>query len=97
MLLQLTFCVTVKVTSAIKGKRKRKQKIDVCYFCHGKYTSQISKHYMAAHLDEQVVQNIVKMEIGSQERKWEMEKLRNKGNYEHNVNVRTFPFNLFSL
>jgi hypothetical protein len=50
------------------------------------YKSKISKHIFAAAWKTRV-RKISKMELRSKERKAELQKLKNEGNFNHNVEV----------
>ncbi|XP_060598400.1 uncharacterized protein LOC132752133 isoform X2 [Ruditapes philippinarum] len=78
--------VNVEHYQSIDGKRNYSKKA-YCYYCKNLYKSKISKHIFAVHAAETRVRKISKMELRSKERKAELQKLKNEGNFNHNVEV----------
>lgn len=70
-----------------KNGKRNYSKTAYCLFCHGKYTSKMSKHLFAVHSNEPKVQEIKKLEISSKRRKKELQRLLNEGNFAHNAKV----------
>jgi len=82
-----SYSVTVTVQKSEKINGKRNLKTDYCLFCSAKYRSNISKHYISIHKDEPKVKNILKLPLKSKERKKQLIKLQNDGNFKHNSEV----------
>ena len=57
-----------------------------CIFC-GASSSDIRKHFFGPHKMEPEVQTILSFSLGSNERKLELQKLQNAGDYKHNTEV----------
>lgn len=77
--------ITVARTKNTKNQRVWDKKI-YCPFCPQKI-SKFAEHIIARHMSEKEVYNISCLEKNSSPRKKEIAKLRDLGNYLHNVNV----------
>ncbi|KAJ8315158.1 hypothetical protein KUTeg_007308 [Tegillarca granosa] len=78
----------VKVESYEKKNGKRNYRtLNFCFYCKNQYNSKISKHLMSVHFNEERVQKISNMPVGSVERKMCLQKLQKEGNYDHNAQV----------
>lgn len=60
-------------------------KKNYCYMC-GKPQSKIARHFQN-HKDEAEIAQVLSLPKHSKEHKIQLEKLRNKGNYQHNSEV----------
>ncbi|XP_052230128.1 uncharacterized protein LOC127844152 isoform X2 [Dreissena polymorpha] len=68
------------------GKRNYSKK-SYCYYCKNLYKSKMSKHLFAVHAAEPRVRKISQMELKSKSKRAELQKLKNEGNFNHNVEV----------
>ncbi|XP_052248170.1 uncharacterized protein LOC127856165 isoform X13 [Dreissena polymorpha] len=76
--------ITVQTSNNENGRKW--DKTQYCLFCEKGYTN-ITKHYLKSHKTETEVQKILCMPIKSKERTAKWTRLRNAGNYKHNVSV----------
>ena len=70
----------------IQKSNKRKAKVHFCLYCK-KSSTCIRKHYMRKHKEEDSVKTILSLAKGSKERAIELMRLRNSGDYQHNLEV----------
>ncbi|XP_052795676.1 uncharacterized protein LOC128228412 [Mya arenaria] len=61
-------------------------KIHFCLYC-GKSSTNILTHYLGPHKNEEDVKKISALEKGSDKRELEIMRLRNAGDYQHNMGV----------
>lgn len=61
-------------------------KVHYCLFC-GTSSTNLTKHFFGPHKGESEVQNVIGMPVNSTERKLALLKLRNAGDYKHNVDA----------
>lgn len=78
--------LTIHCARKNNGKRVY-DKRNVCKFCR-KLSLKVSKHLFGVHKDERDVALILSKPVGSKERLFFLEKLRNEGNFQHNCDVR---------
>ncbi|XP_051743094.1 uncharacterized protein LOC127508770 isoform X1 [Ctenopharyngodon idella] len=72
-------CVqSAKISCSLNSK-------NYCYIC-GKPQSKLARH-LKTHMDEVEVGQALSLPVHSKERKAMLQKLRNKGNYQHNTDV----------
>lgn len=76
--------ITVQTSNNENGRKWDKKQY--CLFCEKGYTN-IRKHYLKSHKTETEVQKILGMPMKSKIRTAELTRLRNAGNYKHNVSV----------
>jgi len=76
---------TVSVATVTKSSRRVWDKKLACYFCGKLLKSKISEHMARVHCNEADVARILAKPAGSAERKLGWEKLKNLGNFNHNV------------
>lgn len=77
--------VTVQLSNNDSGKRKW-DKVHYCLFC-SKSATNIRKHYFGVHKSEPEVRKILELPLRSKSRTVELLRLRNAGNYKHNIEV----------
>ena len=77
----------VKCSSNFKGKRVFDKK-HYCFYC-SKSSTNITKHLLNKHKDEERIKQIIMQTKMSQERKLQLELVRNLGDYKHNCEVRS--------
>jgi len=80
---------TVSVAVVKKSSRRVWDKKLACYFCNKLLKNKISEHMTRVHGDEFDVARILPKPPGSSERKLGWEKLKNLGNFNHNVATLT--------
>lgn len=85
---RMSVLVTVPVYSLNDGKRNYR-KADYCYYCNQKVTSKISRHLMSCHVDRKLVNDAVLAK--GFERQNLLYKMRQLGNYQHNIKVTWLP------
>lgn len=76
---------------AAEGKRDY-GKSDYCYYCHVKIKSKVSRHLLRMHKDRSLVQSAILAR--GKERSLILYKLRQLGNYQHNIQVTIFTLDL---
>ena len=76
----------ITVQSSNNENGRKWDKVQFCLFCEKGYTN-IRKHYLKTHKTETEVQKVLGMPLKSNERATELTRLRNAGNYKHNVSV----------
>ncbi len=77
-------CISVSI------QQKGSIKIDYCLYCDTEYKSNISKHYISMHSEEDEVVYILAIPKKSKRRKHLLKKLQNEGNFKHNTKVSYF-------
>jgi len=77
---------TVKLSLTTRGGRRKWDKRDFCKFCQ-KPQSKLIRHMMLKHRNEVEVEDFIAMPLKSKRRHLMQRKLRNDGNYMHNVSV----------
>jgi len=63
-----------------------KGKINFCFFCDSGFTN-LRKHHLRKHRQEEDVASIENAVLGSKERKTLLANLQKKGNFKHNIKV----------
>ncbi|XP_056003954.1 uncharacterized protein LOC125662207 isoform X6 [Ostrea edulis] len=76
--------ITIQKSNNEKGRKWDKK--EYCLFCE-KSSTNIRKHYLKSHKTETEVQKIMRLPLRSKNRTAEITRLRNAGNYKHNVSV----------
>lgn len=76
----------IRVQTSNNSNGRKWDKIQYCLFCEKGYTN-ITKHYLKSHKTESEVEKILRIPLKSKERSAELTRLRNAGNYKHNVTV----------
>ena len=79
------FSVKVPVYHATDEGKRVYDKRQACYFC-GDLIIKIARHYEKAHSDEIRIQKILGAS-DKDERKKELERIRNMGNFNHNLKI----------
>ena len=77
---------TVELSLTTRGGRRKWDKRDFCIFCK-KPQSKLIRHMMLKHRDEVEVEDFMDIPLKSKRRHLMQRKLRNDGNYMHNVSV----------
>ena len=77
--------IVLQCTNNSSGRRVW-DKQHFCFFCEGGSTN-ISKHYLGSHEKEHEIQKILSFPLKSSQRKLELSKLRNSGDYKHSLEV----------
>lgn len=70
----------------IVKKHRVWDKIHFCIYC-GTSSTNITKHYLGVHKYEDEVKAILELRKGSKGRALELGRLRNAGDYQHNMDV----------
>ena len=78
-------CKSMVVSKVVKSSRRIWDKQLACYFCGKLLKNKISEHLIRVHSDETDVAQVMAKPVGSVERKVGWEKLKNLGNFNHNV------------
>ncbi|XP_060083514.1 uncharacterized protein LOC132562769 [Ylistrum balloti] len=78
-----------QVSHGKKGERVY-DKRQACYYC-GQLFAKISEHLENKHKDQMEVANVLALKKGSQSRALAWKKLRNMGNFQHNVLILSTP------
>ena len=78
-------CKSMVVSKVVKTSRRIWDKQLACYFCGKLLKNKISEHLIRVHSDETDVAQVMAKPVGSVERKVGWEKLKNLGNFNHNV------------
>ena len=73
--------IGVQFSSSTIDKRNY-DKLFSCYYC-GKFVLKMSAHLLTVHQEEVEVRKIEQLDVGSEERKKRLEKMRLKGNFVH--------------
>ncbi|XP_049319649.1 uncharacterized protein si:ch211-266o15.1 isoform X3 [Astyanax mexicanus] len=68
------------------GQKLSKQKRQFCFYCKKSF-SKIARHLLMRHKNEPQVAQALSIPKGSKERLLLLGQLRNKGNYQHNIDV----------
>ncbi|XP_033730179.1 uncharacterized protein LOC117319494 isoform X1 [Pecten maximus] len=78
----------IKVTPVSHGMNGQRvyDKRQACYYC-GQLFAKISEHLENKHKDQMEVARIIAMKKGSKERTLAWKKIRNMGNFQHNVSI----------
>ena len=80
--------ITIQAHENNKGDTnvRKHDKYNICYYC-GHAVIKMARHFLTQHEGEEEVKPIVKMDIGSVERKNAFSLLTLKGNFLHNCHV----------
>lgn len=76
--------VTVNVSNNLDVRKW--DKIHFCLFCDAASTN-ITKHYLGPHKEETEIQKILNLSLKSNERKLELLRIRNAGDFKHNTEI----------